>query len=122
MPTVPVNQSVDVHWRVPAGANLAGVAPGAERIRKFDCLIAAARFAVEMSAEGNEWVQLYLAVGPAMTAEDAFAFLEASKRIASNCRRDCHSAGKIATLSFRMRSEPKASNRLDGRASDDHVI
>jgi hypothetical protein len=83
MPTVPVNQSVDVHWRVPAGGNLAGIAPGAERIRKFDCLIAAARFAVEKSAEGSEWVQLYLAVGPTMRAEDAFAFL-ASGRTAPN--------------------------------------
>jgi hypothetical protein len=83
MSTIPVNQSVDVHWRVPAGANLFGGAPGAERIRKFDCLIAAARFAVEKSAEGGEWVQLYLAVGPAMTAEEALAFLRASNQSGS---------------------------------------
>ena len=79
MSTIPVNQSVDVHWRVPAGAELAG----AGRIRKFDCLIAAARFAVEKSAEGGEWVQLYLAVGPAMTAEEALAFLRASNQSGS---------------------------------------
>jgi hypothetical protein len=77
MPPIPVNQSVDVHWRVPAGAELAG----AGRIRKFDCLIAAARFAVEKSAEGDEMVHLYLAVG---TAEQALAFLEASERITPN--------------------------------------
>ena len=83
MPPIPVNQSVDVHWRVPAGANLVGGAPRAERFRKFDCLIAAARFAVEKSAEGGEWVQLYLAVGPAMTAEEALAFLRASNQSGS---------------------------------------
>jgi hypothetical protein len=60
-----------------------GSPQGAERIRKFDCLIAAARFAVEKSAEGGEWVQLYLAVGPAMTAEEAHAFLEASNQSGS---------------------------------------
>jgi hypothetical protein len=49
----------------------------------WHCLIAAARFAVEKSAEGGEWVQLYLAVGPAMTAEEAFAFLEASNQSGS---------------------------------------
>jgi hypothetical protein len=80
MPPIPVNQSVDVHWRVPA---VVGGAPRAERFRKFDCLIAAARFAVEKSAEGGEWVQLYLAVGPAMTAEEALAFLEASNQSGS---------------------------------------
>ena len=70
-----------MHWRVPAGANLVGGAPRAERFRKFDCLIAAARFAVEKSAEGDEMVHLYLAVG---TAEQALAFLEASERITPN--------------------------------------
>jgi hypothetical protein len=37
--------ALDVHWRVPAGSNLGRTAPGTERVRKFDCLIAAARFA-----------------------------------------------------------------------------
>jgi|SRR5476651_454488 hypothetical protein len=78
MSAIPVNQSVDVHWQVVAGANVVGAIPGAEHIRKFDCLIAAARFAIQKSAEGNEKVKLYLAVGPAMTAEQAMVMLGAS--------------------------------------------
>jgi hypothetical protein len=79
MPAIPVNQSVDVHWQIPAGANVAGAVPSAEHIRKFDCLIAAARFAVQKSAEGSEKVKLYLAVGPAMTADQAIVMLGAAE-------------------------------------------
>lgn len=76
MITIPINQAVDVYWRLPSAPEPDEHANAREHVRKFDGLIAAARFAAQKAAEGNLSIHLYLAVGPALTAAQAGNILE----------------------------------------------
>jgi hypothetical protein len=60
MTTIPVNQSVDVHSCVPAERKLDGSTACVEHIRKFHCLIAAARLPLRSRTPRNRQPQIKL--------------------------------------------------------------
>jgi hypothetical protein len=76
MTTIPLRQSVDVHWR-PRG--LDGMREGREHQRSFDNLVGAAKFAIEKGSENCLSVRLCLAVGPSLNLAQAEKLLELSR-------------------------------------------
>ena len=71
MPTISINQAVNVHWRLPPGPASEGPVVSDKVTREFVNLIPACEFAVAMAKEGNLDFSLHPDRGPVLELADA---------------------------------------------------
>ncbi len=71
MPSISINQAVDVHWHLPSTPHVDGPIVSDKVTRTFENLIPACEFAVAMAKEGNLNFSLHPDSGPVLDLNDA---------------------------------------------------
>ena len=71
MKSININQSVEVHWRMPPASPSSKPSEKDEVTRTFPNLIPACEFAVSMAREGDLLLELYPDGGPTLSLADA---------------------------------------------------
>jgi len=66
MPTIAINQAVNVHWRLPSAPAGDGPVVSDKVTREFPNLIPACEFSVAMAKEGNRDFSLHPDSGPVL--------------------------------------------------------